>query len=195
MDKLKQAFELFDDYNKRDPNLTTWENETYSYEYFYALQLYKWVLKLEPNASEALLLASRSQHIGRWEIKRDAYPAGKAGYLKWRSDLGKYHAEKAGELMKNAGIDGAIIEQAQKIILKKQIKVDAEVQVMENALCLVFLQFQFEAFLKKHIELDEPKVIHILKKTWTKMSDTGHEAALLLNYSDEALALIQKALA
>ncbi len=195
MDKLKRAFELFDDYNKRDPNLTTWEDETYSYEYFYALQLYNWVLKLEPDASEALLLASKSQHIGRWEIKRDAYPAGKSGYLKWRSDLGKYHAEKAGELMKIAGIADAIVEQAQKIILKKQIKVDPEVQVMENALCLVFLQFQFEAFLKKHIELDEPKVIHILKKTWAKMSEAGHEAALLLNYSDEALALIQKALA
>jgi hypothetical protein len=192
MTKLQQAFQLFDDYNKQDPTLLTWDGQTYPAEYFYALQLYNWVIKLEPQAGEQLQLASRSQHIGRWEVPRSSYPDGKAGYLNWRSNLAKFHAEKAGELMLQAGYDADFIEDVKRIILKQKIKLDDEVQTMENALCLVFLQFQFEDFIQKH---DEEKLIHIIKKSWKKMSAPGHAAALTLNYSDEAKALIGKALA
>ena len=80
MSKLDKAFKLFDEYNKQDPHVITWNGIDYPAEYFYALQLYNWVKKLAPNASETLLLASRAQHIGRWKISRDTYPSGKAGY-------------------------------------------------------------------------------------------------------------------
>lgn len=192
MDKLEKAFALFDAYNKKDPITLTWDGITYPAEYFYAIELYKWVLKLEPQASEQVLLASRSQHIGRWEIPRDSYPAGKSGYLNWRSDLAKFHAAKSGELMLEAGYTPDFIEGVQKIILKQKIKLDPEVQLMENALCLVFLQFQFDDFIQKH---SEEKLIHIIKKTWNKMSAPGRDAALTLQYSDAAKNLIGKALA
>ena len=39
------------------------------------------------------------------------------------------------------------------------------------------------------------KVVSILQKTWAKMSERGHEAALALPLSPECLALVQKALA
>ena len=192
MDKLQKTFGLFDAYNQQDPTILVWDGVSYPSEYFYAIELYNWVLKLEPNASEAVLLASRSQHIGRWEVPRESYPAGKAGYLNWRSDLGKFHAAKAGELMAQAGYAEDFIAGVKRIILKQKIKLDPEVQLMENALCLVFLQFQFEDFIHKH---NDEKLIHIIKKTWNKMSKPGQDAALTLNYSDKALALIGKALA
>lgn len=191
MDRLEKAFALFDAYNKQDPKTLIWDGITYPEEYFYAIELYNWVLKLEPEASEAVLLASRSQHIGRWTIPRDSYPDGKAGYLNWRSNLAKFHAVKAGELMEEAGYEIDFIESVQKIILKQKIKLDAEVQLMENALCLVFLQFQFEGFIQKH---PEDKLINILRKTWKKMSRAGHDAALTLTYSEQAKDLIGKAL-
>jgi hypothetical protein len=191
MDKLQIAFDLFDRYNQQDPNMVIWDAHTYPAEYFYALELYKWVVKLDHTPSEQLLLASRSQHIGRWEIPRSDYPAGKTGYLNWRSDLGKYHAEKAGELMAEAGYEEDFIADVKRIILKQKIKLDAEVQTMENALCLVFLEFQFEDFHQKH---DEEKLIHILRKTWKKMSESGQKAALTLHFSDASKALIGKAL-
>lgn len=87
MNKMAKAFELFDKYNQRDPGSFSWEGINYPSEYFYAMQLYNWVRKLAPQASEVLLLASRSQHIGRWKIPRNSYPDGKSGYLKWRTDL------------------------------------------------------------------------------------------------------------
>lgn len=191
MSKLEKAFVVFDAFNRQDPNTITCDGTVYPFTYFYAQQLYRWVKKLKPQASEALLLASRSQHIGRWQIPRTSYPAGKAGYLRWRTDLARFHAEKAGELMREAGYGEDEIKAVQRIIRKENLRTDEDVQTMENALCLVFLQFQLDDFLRQH---DEAKVVRILQKTWRKMSEPGRQAALALPLSDRAKALMEKAL-
>lgn len=191
MDKLEQAFELFDNYNKRSPGHILWEGEEYPVEYFYAIKLYEWVKKLDPNANESLLLASRCQHIGRWEIARKSYPDGRVGYLKWRSDLSKYHAGIAAEILASVGYDEEEIAKVKQIVLKQRLKTDTDVQTMENALCLVFLQYQYDDLIAK---MSEEKMIDILRKTWNKMTAPGHEMALSLQYSDTGRDLILKAL-
>lgn len=191
MSKLSKAFQLFDDYNKQDPHSMVWDGTEYAAEYFYALQLYNWVTKLTGNTNETLLLASRCQHIGRWKIPRDQYPTGKAGYLRWRSDLAKFHASEAGQLLKEAGYTDQEIRDVQRIVLKQNLKLDKDVQVMEDALCMVFLEFQLEDFIKKH---DDDKLIRILQRSWKKMSEKGRHVALTLNYSSKAKELLEKAL-
>ncbi|MDR6559937.1 MULTISPECIES: DUF4202 domain-containing protein [unclassified Arcicella] len=191
MEKLATAFQKFDEYNKADDNIFVWEGVEYPQEYFLALQLYQWVLKLDPNATEALLLASRSQHIGRWEIARETYPDGRVGYLTWRKDLSFFHAKKAKEILTEVGYEEEEIAKVERIILKQRIKTDPEVQTMENALCLVFLQFQYEDF---HPKYAPEKVINILKKSLLKMDAHGHQFALKLTYSPQGLAYIQEAL-
>lgn len=193
MNRLDKAFELFDAYNKQDPRSFTWEGTTAPQEYFFAIKLYEWVLKLDPDASEELLLASRSQHIGRWEIPREDYPEGREPYLKWRKDLALHHAAIADRLMKDAGYDDETSDRVKQIILKKRIKVDADVQTMENALCLVFLQLQYEEFRKKY-EQEPEKIINILRKSLLKMDGHGHQFALKLPYSENGLELINEAL-
>lgn len=191
MNHLSTAFSFFDDYNKQDPRTIVYKGEDYPAEYFYALQLHNWVKKLSANTSEALLLASRCQHIGRWQIPREQYPQTKAGYLTWRKELAKFHATKAGELLQQAGYNEDEIKAVQHILLKEELKHDRDVQIMEDALCLVFLQFQFEDFVQQH---DEEKIIRILQKTWSKMSEAGREAALQLSFDEKAKTLLQKAL-
>ena len=191
MEKLTRAFELFDSYNRQDPHKILWDGNEYPSEYFYALQLHNWVEKLTPNASEALLLASRCQHIGRWKIPREQYPEGKAGYLRWRSDLAKFHASEAETMLKEVGYYESEIREVQHILLKQNLKTDNDVQAMENALCLVFLEFQFEDFMQKH---HDEKLVRILQKTWKKMSTPGREAALSLQLSQKAKALLNRAL-
>ncbi|SDF51927.1 protein of unknown function [Mucilaginibacter pineti] len=191
MSQLNKAFEQFDAYNQADPNSISWEGVVYPQEYFLALKLYDWVLKLDPEASEELLLASRSQHIGRWEIPRNSYPEGREPYLQWRKDLALHHAEKASAILAELGYTDAQIARVKQIILKQKIKVDAEVQTMENALCLVFLQFQYEDFLQKH---SAEKVINILRKSLLKMDAHGHGFALQLSYSTSGAYYIQEAL-
>ena len=62
-----------------------------------------WVRALAPSASEELLLAVRAQHIRRWTVARSTYPEGRNGYLHWREDLKKFHADTLGRIMKDAG--------------------------------------------------------------------------------------------
>jgi hypothetical protein len=191
MTKLAQAFKEFDTYNQKDPHTFTWDGLAYPQEYFLALKLYEWVLKLKPDASEELLLASRSQHIGRWEIPRESYPDGRDAYLKWRKDLALFHAEIVSSIMKGVGYDDEQIARVRQIILKQKLKVDADVQTIENALCLVFLEFQYEDFYPKH---PPEKVVNILRKSLLKMDSHGHQFALELNFSEQGLAYINEAL-
>jgi hypothetical protein len=191
IERTEKALELFDAYNKQDPNFITWDGIAYPAEYFYALQLYGWVKKLEPQAGEDLLLASRCQHIGRWKIPRNQYPPGKAGYYKWRTDLAKFHADTAGRLLAEAGYHEEEIKAVQHIVLKEDLRKDTVVQVMENALCLVFLQFQYADFITKH---DDQMVIRILKKTWIKITRPGKEAALSLDFREKGKELLMIAL-
>ena len=114
-------------------------------ELLYAQRLTGWVLRLCPDASEELRLAARCQHICRWEIPRNSYPMTRAGYLKWRADLKKFHAQKAGEILREAGYDETAIRRVQELNLKKNFPDDPETRVLEDALCLVFLQFQLPA--------------------------------------------------
>jgi hypothetical protein len=193
MSRLNKAFELFDAYNKQDPRNFTWERVSEPQEYFFAVKLYEWVLKLDPDADEELLLASRSQHIGRWEIPREDYPEGREPYLKWRKDLALRHAAIAGRLMREACYGDETVDRVKQIILKQRIKVDPDVQTMENALCLVFLQLQYEEFRKKY-EHEPEKIINILRKSLLKMDENGHRLALTLPYSTNGLDLINKAL-
>ena len=191
MNRLEKAFELFDDYNRQDPRTIKRNDTDYPFELFYALQLYEWVRRLAPDASEALLLASRCQHIGRWQIPRDSYPQTKAGYLTWRKELAALHASKAAELLQQAGYKAEEIAAVRRILLKEGIKTNPDVQTMENALCLVFLQFQYEDFLREH---DERKVVRILQKSWGKMDEAGRKKALEMAYGERGKALLQKAL-
>jgi predicted SnoaL-like aldol condensation-catalyzing enzyme len=191
MTKLEQAFQLFDDYNRNSPETVSRDGKTYPAEYFYALKLHEWVEKLDPAASEALLLASRCQHIGRWKIQRSTYPDGRKGYLQWRSDLSKFHAETASTILKSIGYDNVIIEKVSEIVQKKHRRTAHDVQTMEDALCLVFLEFQFDDLVSKQ---PEDKMIDILHKTWAKMSGPGKEQALNIPFSASGSALINKAL-
>jgi len=191
MDKLIAAFDKFDSYNKTDPHVCTWEGVTYPQEFFLALKLHEWVLQLSPNASEELLLASRSQHIGRWEIPRSSYPDGRIPYLQWRKDLAKHHAALVTNILQTVDYQSEQIDRVTQIILKQRLKADPEVQVMENALCLVFLQFQYEDFHPKH---EPDKMVNILKRSLQKMDEAGHLKALALQYSPQGMVYIREAL-
>jgi hypothetical protein len=150
-----------------------------------------WVLKLQPDAGEALRLAARCQHICRWESPRENYPMTRAGYLKWRADLKKFHAEKSGGILRSAGYDAETIRRVQDLNLKKNFPADAECRVLEDALCLVFLEFQFAALAAKS---DDEKMINALRKSWEKMTETARSEALKLNFAGHEKELIVRAL-
>lgn len=147
---------------------------------------------LEPGASAALRIAVRAQHVERWRVPRASYPEGRVGYLRWRTELGRMHAERAGEIMRAEGWDEETIERVASIVQKKRLKADADAQALEDSACLVFLEHGLDAFASAHAD---EKVVDILRKTWGKMSERGRAAALALPLSGRAKALVERALA
>jgi hypothetical protein len=150
-----------------------------------------WVLRLCPSASEALGLAARCQHICRWQIPRTSYPMTRPGYLKWRADLKQFHARKAGEILREVGYGDDVICRVQDLNLKKHFPSDAESRVLEDALCLVFLQFQFADLAARTAE---DKTINALQKSWQKMTEAARAEALKLNHGPREKGLLERAL-
>ena len=180
----------FDEENSRDPNFETINGERRPCELVYAQWLTDWVLKLSPDASEQLRLAARCQHLCRWKIPRDSYPMTRPGYLKWREDLKHFHAERAGEILREVGYPDSVVVRVQELNLKKNFPNDAEGRVLEDALCLVFLERQLAELAAKTAD---DKVITALQKSWKKMTAAAHAEALKLNYEPREKELIERA--
>ncbi len=189
--RFLKTIEAFDSLNAQDPHSVKVDGEPTPKELHDALAMTRWIDALYPDASEAVHLAARCQHLCRWEVPRDSYPEGRGGYHKWRTDLKKLHADKSAEILSEHGYEPEMLEAVRTINLKEAIKSNPDVQQVEDALCLVFLECQFEGYLDKWAE---DKIIRILQKTWAKMSECGHAAALNLPLSDRARGLVARAL-
>ena len=189
--RFETAIAIIDQKNAEDPNTYEVSGIAYSKELLYSQRMTRKLLQFEPNASKALQIAARAQHICRWKIQRNEYPMDRVGYLKWREELKKMHAKLTGEILEQVGFDEQFVDRVQKIILKKLIKKNEESQTLEDVICLVFLDYYFDEFAAKHTD---EKIIDILKKTWVKMSDKGHQAALQLPFSEKSLGLVKQAI-
>jgi len=190
--RFAAAIRRFDEENARDPNREAVADGEQPRELVYAKRLCDWIMKLAPQASEELRLAARCQHICRWVVPRESYEMTRTGYLRWRSDLKKFHARKAGEILKDVGYAEDIIARVQDLNLKKNFPDDPETRVLEDALCLVFLQYQFADLASRTVE---DKIINALQKTWKKMTPAAHVQALQLTYGPKEKLLLDRALA
>jgi hypothetical protein len=189
--RFEAALRRFDEENSQDPNTASDGGAPQPRELVYARWLSDWVLKLYPDASEELRLAARCQHLCRWMSPRESYPMTRAGYLRWREDLKKFHAERAGAILREVGYPEEVVARVQSLNLKKDLAKDPEVQVLEDALCLVFLERQFAELAKKSTD---DKMINALQKSWKKMSASGQAFALKLSYGAREKELLEKAL-
>jgi Domain of unknown function (DUF4202) len=189
--RFKRALTRFDEENSKDPNHEIVDGVERPRELIYAQWLTDWVLRLCPDASEELRLAARCQHLRRWEVPRNSYPMTRVGYLQWREGLKKFHAQRAGEILKEVGYPEPIITRVQNLNLKKNFPKDPETRVLEDALCLVFLEHQFADLAAKTAE---DKMINAVQKTWKKMTEQGRVKALELPFGEKEKKLIEKAL-
>jgi hypothetical protein len=189
--RFEAALRRFDEENARDPNTEIADGAAQPRELLYARRLSDRVLRLCPDASEALRLAARCQHLCRWEIPRGSYPMTRAGYLQWRTTLKKFHAQKAGDILCELGYPEDVIRRVQDLNLKKHFPNDPETRVLEDALCLVFLEHQFAELAAKTAG---DKTINALQKSWQKMTPAARAEALKLNYGDREKALLERAL-
>ncbi len=192
-DRFQRAIRSIDESNGEDPNSEIVDGVAQPKEVVYGMRMQKWVEELDPGAPEALRIAARSQHIRRWEIPRSDYPMDRKGYLRWRTTLYGFHADTASELLRAADYDDETIERVRALLQKRNLRTDADVQTLEDAAALVFLEHHLDDFLNRD-DIGEEKAIKIIRKTWKKMTERGHEAASALELSAESTALLERAL-
>jgi uncharacterized protein DUF4202 len=175
VNRFDAAAARFEAAHRDDPRTVTRGSVSEPWSVVYHARLASWVDRLAPDASEALRLAARCQHLRRWTIPRESFKEGAAGYKRWRTTLARQHADDAGRVLREAGYDDDVIARVRDLLVKKGLGSDPEVQRFEDAICLTFLENELQAFSAKHAE---PKLVDILQKTWKKMSPAGHAAAL-----------------
>ena len=189
-ERFREAVARFDRANAEDPNVETVDGVSHPKELLYAQRMSDALERFAPDASEVVRLAVRCQHIRRWTVSRDSYPRGRDGYRRWRTDLGGFHAETAGDILREIGYDDAAVGRVRALLRKERLKADPEVQLLEDVVCLVFLRHYLAPFAAQH---EDEKVVGILRKTWRKMSERGRAAALDLDLEPDLRALVARA--
>ena len=186
-----RAFERFDQINATDPRAEDVEDGREPKELVYSRRMTERLDGFSPDASEALRLAARAQHIARWKIPRSEYAEGRAGYRQWRTRLMQHHADIARDILSEVGYSPETIDRVVLMLRKQRLKRDPEVQTLEDVVCLVFLEHYFDDFARDH---PEEKLVGILRKTWAKMSERGRATALGLALSERASRLVARAI-
>lgn len=176
--RFNQAIAAFDALNAQDPNRDSADGDTHPKELLYAERMSAMLARYALDASEALQLAARCQHIQRWKIARASYPMTRAGYHQWRRDLRDYHAQTAQAVLKEAGYDDKTIARVASLIRKQDLHSDSDMQTLEDVVVLVFLESYLQQFVDDHGDYDQAKFADILRKTLRKMSNKGRCAAL-----------------
>jgi hypothetical protein len=193
-DRFSAAIAAIDAQNAEDPTQASDGAGEAPAALLYGRRMSGWLLRLAPAACEALRLAARAQHVARWKIPRRSYAEGRAGYLQWRRDLGRFHAETAAAILEKAGYGPDEVARVADLLEKKSLKRDPDAQTLEDAACLVFLEHQFTDFSRRH---EDDKVVEILRKTLAKMSDRGRAeaAALVESLPADRRAVVARAMA
>jgi hypothetical protein len=190
--RLAHTLAVIDAINSVDPNWVQVRGRERPKELGHAELASEWVLKLAPQASEVLQLAVRAHHLERWRVPRDSFPVGRLGYLRWRKHLQQYHAERAGILLAGERYPEALILRVQELIRKHGLGTDPEVQVLEDAVCLVFLETQFGELCAR---TPASKMVDITGRTLEKMSAQARRLALTLSFDATARAVLERAIA
>lgn len=189
-DQLTQLLERIDQLNREDPNTEQIDGTRVPRELAYAQRLSDWVDRLRPDASEALRIAARGQHVQRWTIPRDRYALTRQGYLRWREVLKTFHAETVARLMHGIGFPDATIQRVREIMGKRRLPDDPESQTLEDALCLIFFETQLTELKPK---APDEKLQEVVRKVLKRMSAQGRTELSKLTLDTDTRAYIAAA--
>ena len=190
MDVYARARELINAAHDADPSRAP---DGRAAERIYADRMEAWVVRLVPEASPALRLAARSQHLERWTVPRHTFPLDKPGYHAWRRSLYTKQAERARALLLQAGVPEAEAADVATWVSKTGLKTNSGTQALEDAACLVFLENEISDFAAQHAEYPREKFVDILRKTWRKMTPQAQQAALALELPAAIAGLVRDA--
>jgi hypothetical protein len=190
MDAYGRARALIDSAHGADPSRAA---DGRPAELAYADHVEEWVARIVPDAAPVLRLAARCQHLERWSVPRASFPMDRPGYLAWRRSLYVKQAERARQLLLEAGVPAGEAADGATWVSKSGLRTNPGTQALEDAAVLVFLESEIQAFAAQHAEYPREKFVDILRKTWRKMSPRAQELARGLALPAPIAALVREA--
>lgn len=186
-----RARELIDAAHAADPKRTA---DGRPAELVYADRMEAWAVRAAAEPTDLLRLAARCQHLERWLVPRATFPEGKAGYLKWRQSLYRKQADRARDLLVQAGVPASEADAVAVWVSKTALKTNPGTQALEDAACLVFLENEIQDFAAQHTDYPREKFVDIIRKTWKKMSPRGQDLAKAIPLPPAIGALVTEAI-
>ncbi|CAN5469653.1 hypothetical protein BH23ACT3_BH23ACT3_07000 [soil metagenome] len=169
--RLVSVSAAIDAANAGDPNEVAVRGETLPLALAHGRLAAEWVTRLAGGAPDdvpdTVAIAARAHHLRRWEVPRTSYPEGRPGYLRWRRDQKRRHADLVGELMATAGYDHDEIARVQALTRREGLGTDPETQLVEDAACLVFIETQLAEMADR---FEREHLLEVIRKTARKMS-------------------------
>jgi len=185
-DRLAAVVAAVDRVNGDDPNL----HEGRPLALVHGELATHWVAQLVDSPSGELTIAARAHHLRRWELQRVDYPAGRAGYLRWRRDNKQVQADAVVEIAGALGYGQASADRIASLVLRKGLGSDPETQTLEDAACLAFLGTQFDSMVAK---LGHDHMVQVVARTLKKMSPAAIALAADIELSASASAVLSDA--
>ena len=173
--RFQAAILRFDAENQKDPRRIKYKGAEYPKGVLYSRQLTRWVERLDPNASEAVRLAARCQNLRQWEVPRENYPKNRLGYLQWRQALAQFHKTLSSQILSEAGYDASMQKRVQALLQKKESSRNQGLQILQDAICLLFLEHEFSEFAQR---ICVAKFARIIRRMWDGMSSGAQQIAV-----------------
>jgi hypothetical protein len=190
-ERLRRVFAAIDAVNAEDPHMIEADGRQVPAELIYGRRITETLHRMVAEPSQPMRIAARGQHIGRWRLARRSYPEGRAGYLAWRRQQRVNQAERLGQIMAAEGYGADEIARVGTLIRKENMRADAEVQVFEDVICVMFFEHYLTDFVSR---VEQEKLADILIKTWGRMSPLGRRRALMLDLPETVTRLMQREL-
>ncbi|MGZ4700640.1 MAG: DUF4202 domain-containing protein [Ilumatobacteraceae bacterium] len=182
------AVAAIDAANADDPNIVTVRGRDVPLALAHGQLAVEWIAQLVDHPDEELLLAARAHHLRRWQVRRDSYPAGRPGYLRWRKDQKVRHAADVAEILESCDFAADEVERVQRLVRREPID---NAQAIEDAACLVFIETQLSSLAAR---MDHELMTEVIRKTARKMSRSGLDAVASIPLTAPQRALLGAAL-
>ncbi len=160
-------------------------------EWLYTQRLIGWVARLDPEASEELMLAAHGLHLSRWTVPRDSYPMTRKGYHDWRDRLRALHADESEAILRECLYDEATVARVRELVDRTTYPDDPESRVIEDAVSLLLIERQLGEFAAK---TERAKLMRVVRRVWVRMTPSAQELALALPLGEAEAEIIREAL-
>jgi len=153
-------------------------------DYEHALNTLKWLLKLEPNADDALQLAALAHDIERADEKRKVKRADFNDYNKFKLEHAKNSARILREILTNAGIDRSAIDEACRLVEMHETGGDKKSDLLKEADSISFFDVNLPQYYKRE---GKEETLKRVKWGYKRLTIIGKDIVKTFKYENDEM--------